>query len=171
MAIIPQQESKLNNFFKKYWIIMIIILISASLASVLFWLFNYSMRLNQEKESLQLQIDKLNSNSDFKIINQYQELKAQKEEMKNIAKIETPLVGLFDLIESLTDVNTKFSRFSIDLDSKTINLSGATNSYAELAKQIEIFENEEKIQNSSAKNINFNESEQKITFDFSFQVK
>lgn len=171
MAIIPQQESKLTNFFKNYWISIIIILINIGLAIILFWLFNYSLRLNQEKESLQTQINALNSNTDFKIIAQYQELKSQKEELKNITNVETSLVDILDLIENLTDIKTKFSRFFIDLDSKTINLNGATASYTELAKQIEIFENEEKIKNQNARNINFNESEQKVTFDFSFQIK
>lgn len=150
---------------------MIIILVNAVLAVILFWLFNYSLHLTQEKESLQTQIDNLNSNTDFKIINQYQEFKTQKEELKNITKAEIPLVSLLDLIENLTDINTKFSRFFIDLDSKIVNLSGSTVSYTDLAKQMEIFENEEKIKNQNTKNINFNETEQKITFDFSFQIK
>lgn len=171
MAIIPQQELKFAKFFKNYWIIMIIIVLIAGLTVILFWLFNYSLQLNKEKNSLQSQIYALNADEDFKIINQYQELKTQKEEIKNITKIEAPLVSILDLIENLTDINTKFSRFFIDLDSKTVNLNGATASYTELAKQIEIFENEKKIQNQNTKNINFNETEQKVTFDFSFQIK
>lgn len=138
--------SQLKNidFAIDLWtVISFILIIAVVLTSAGLWYYKY--KLSNEENNLKVQITELNNQRNKELEDNFIELQEGISNLKKALENRIYPSYLFRMIEELTLPQVWFSDFSSDLLNATIRLSAEAASYNTIAKQIVVFENDQRI--------------------------
>lgn len=134
---IPKQESFVIS---SIILLIVVVLISAGL-----WWYEYS--LNKEKDNLNAKLQELANQRDLDLEANFTELKDGIDNLKKLLDNHIRSSGLFVMVEELSLPQVQFVSFGSDLLESTLSLDVKAASYNVFAKQVVVFQQDERIKN------------------------
>lgn len=121
----------------------IVLLVIAAALWLGLWL--YEQNLSQEEERLADSLQELKAQRDADLEKEFAGLKKRIDILKILLGNRTYPSRLFKMLEELTLAQVQFLDFSADLSLAEISLGVETTGYAALAKQVSVFEKDQRI--------------------------
>lgn len=138
-----QLKGRFLNLIVRWLKIMIVIFIIFALVSLGLW--GYRLSLENKKEELSQEIEKLQSQRNLTLEEDFKALKKGIDNLKTILADRFFSTQVFSMIEDLVLPEVYFAKAQINLNESKIDLEAYAASYTVLAKQILAFEEDDRI--------------------------
>ncbi|MFH1671240.1 MAG: hypothetical protein ABH889_00460 [Candidatus Portnoybacteria bacterium] len=155
MENISQLGERLTSKGSLWFGLSIFFLIATVLISLGLW--GYKISLVQGEEKLDKRIGEINSQRDLEFESKLTDLKEKIEGARSILGNRVYPSAVFSLIEELTIPGIQFSELSLDIARGQVILMVEANTFDALAKQIVIFEEDERVEDINLTSANLNE--------------
>lgn len=143
------------------------LLLLVALSSLGLW--GYRMNLEKEKTSLAEQIEERESKRDLELEAEFSRLNSTIENLKKIFAKRIYPSRVLTLLEELTLPQVQFTDLSIDFIQSTFDLKARAIDYDAIAKQVVIFESDERVKSVSFSQVNMDEGGG-VSSDFSIEL-
>ena len=155
MENISQLGERLTSKGSLWFGLSIFFLIATVLISLGLW--GYKISLVQGEEKLDKRIGEINSQRDLEFESKLTDLKEKIEGARSILGNRVYPSSVFSLIEELTIPGIQFSELSLDIARGQVILMVEANTFGALAKQIVVFEEDERVEDINLTSANLNE--------------
>ncbi len=142
-----------------------VLLILCILLAVGLW--GYRLFLTNKKEQLSQKIEELQGQRNLALEGDFKEMRKGINNLKSLLANRTYPSSLFEMLEELTLSSTYFTGFEANLSEGKLSLGARASGYTALAKQILIFEQDERIKSVNASSASIDQSGQVIS---SFEI-
>lgn len=128
-----------NNLF------IVSILLLAFVILITFGLWGYKLHLKENIEKASAEIDNLQGQRDFEAEKEFSTLKVKIEDFKKILEGHIYPSNIFEMLEELTIPEVDFFEMQANLLDNEISIKAESDDYNSLARQIVVFENDDRI--------------------------
>jgi hypothetical protein len=135
------------------WLVLSIILLILVVLAY-FGLWGYQKSLIEEKTDLENQLAELTNQRDLGLEADFMELKNGIEDLKKVLKNRLYPSKFFEMLEELTLPQVQFTGLDTDFPQAKLTLEAEAVDYTTLAKQIVVFEEDERIEKISLSGVN-----------------
>jgi hypothetical protein len=132
-------------------------------------LWGYRLNLEKKSTSLSGQIEQLESKRDLELEAEFSRLNSTIENLKKIFAKRIYPSKVLALLEELTLPQVQFTDLSIDFIQSTFDLKARAVDYDVIAKQVVVFESDERVKSISFSQVNMDE-EGGVSSDFSIEL-
>ncbi len=148
--------------------VSLVLLVIAVLGYFIFMIFEKSSNSQRDKASEELVA--LEVEEDPQLVEEVLKYENKINNFKILLNEHQGVLVFLETLDNLESPNTKFIDFSLDVPSKTVNLSGITSNVQELLKQQNMFNNEELIEEFKLTDWSIN-NEGRLDFKYNLTIK
>ncbi len=147
--------------------ILVAIFIVFALVSLGLW--GYVLSLENKKEALSQKIEELQGQRNLALEEDFKEMKKGIDNLKTILADRLYSTQVFSMIEDLVLPDAYFKKAQIDLNEGKLNLEASVMNYTVLAKQILVFEEDDRVEKVDVSSANMDQAGQ-VSSDLSLDL-